>query len=146
MGVWPVNLFPVHAVDGATTQDVTLFVGKIQIDCAVVDCVRLRLIAEASQKVAKGRAQKDVSTVEVKTGQPSLTPFADAASPVAVCTLYSLQIVGCVDWIKFTCLLPMHLQRLCESILLDVARFFGDWILIAYTARYQPRCNKLPSN
>jgi len=33
---------------------------------------------------------KDTSVVELKTGQLSLTPFADAAPPVAVCPQDSL--------------------------------------------------------
>ena len=43
---------------------------------------------ESSQKLAKGKAgavQKDTSLVDLKTGQPSLTPFSDAAHPIAVC-------------------------------------------------------------
>ena len=49
--------------------------------------------ADSSVKLAKSKAAaiaKDTSILDVKTGQPSLTPFADAAPPVTVCRQHSL--------------------------------------------------------
>lgn len=50
------------------------------------------MCAESSLKLPKSKlaaAAKDTSVVELKTGQPSITPFADAAPPVAVATQHS---------------------------------------------------------